>query len=689
MKSGKRERASRYLRACLALWIGAGFAGAVFTPGDAGAQALASLKTVPVPEPPNLSVYVRDKAAAIQLGKALFWDMQVGSDGVQACASCHSHAGADNRAKNQLNPGTNGGDSLFHGTNAPNMTLRAADFPFHKLIDPDFSDSGLARPDSNDICGSQGVVLTQFVDIQPGSAVEIGAPLPDPVFNVNGVNVRRVEPRNTPSVINAAFNFTNFWDGRANNVFNGVNPFGAADETGRIFVNVKVNGVGILQPAFARIRNASLASQALGPPLSDSEMSFRGRTWPKIGKKMLSLPPLALQVVHPEDSVLGSLSNFTAIARIAGINTTYAAMIKRAFVPKLWNNVNRIVTYDAAGTPTISQRPVGPLTTSQYTQMEANFSLFFGLAVQLYEATLIANDSPFDRFLEGSGALTLQEQRGLTTFDGAGNCTACHSGPEFTNASVSEMLINPDNPFLPPNARKNPTNTIDFMSMMNGRAFYDVGFYNIGLRPTVEDIGRGDNSPFANSVVPGTNIPLAFTRLALLKFDALLQPAVADFTPNLPLGLVPADTLPGPGRTDVNGAFKVPHLRNIELTGPYMRNGGELTLAQVVDFYTRGGNFPKENVDDISPAISPIGKLRNAPGRMNELVAFLLTLTDPRVKSESAPFDHPELFIPNGADPATGADAPLLRIPEVGSGGRLAEGLALLEPFLKANPFTP
>ena len=27
---------------------------------------------------------------AVALGKALFWDMQVGSDGVQACASCHS-----------------------------------------------------------------------------------------------------------------------------------------------------------------------------------------------------------------------------------------------------------------------------------------------------------------------------------------------------------------------------------------------------------------------------------------------------------------------------------------------------------------------------------------------------------------------------------------------------------------------
>src|SRR5689334_6863294 len=63
-----------------------------------------SLKTVPVPLPPNLSDFVKDKNAAIVLGKALFWDQNAGSDGL-ACASCHFHAGADNRTKNSLDPG--------------------------------------------------------------------------------------------------------------------------------------------------------------------------------------------------------------------------------------------------------------------------------------------------------------------------------------------------------------------------------------------------------------------------------------------------------------------------------------------------------------------------------------------------------------------------------------------------------
>ena len=39
------------------------------------------LNQVPVPEPPNLFQFVKNKPAAIKLGKALFWDMQAGATG--------------------------------------------------------------------------------------------------------------------------------------------------------------------------------------------------------------------------------------------------------------------------------------------------------------------------------------------------------------------------------------------------------------------------------------------------------------------------------------------------------------------------------------------------------------------------------------------------------------------------------
>ena len=45
----------------------------------------------------RLDEIVNDRAAAIALGKAFFWDQQVGSDGQTACASCHFRAGTDGR----------------------------------------------------------------------------------------------------------------------------------------------------------------------------------------------------------------------------------------------------------------------------------------------------------------------------------------------------------------------------------------------------------------------------------------------------------------------------------------------------------------------------------------------------------------------------------------------------------------
>ena len=189
-------------------------------------EALASLKTVAVPEPSNLGEFVKDKPAAIALGKALFWDLQVGSNGLMSCASCHFHAGVDTRAKNQLSPGllrvNASGEpdpDITFNAGSPNSVLQPADYPFHKLAD---SNNRLSQilGDTNDVAGSQGVILAKFIDINPGSAVDRVEVVPDPIFNVGGINVRQVTERNTPTIINAVFNFRTFWDGRAQNEFN-------------------------------------------------------------------------------------------------------------------------------------------------------------------------------------------------------------------------------------------------------------------------------------------------------------------------------------------------------------------------------------------------------------------------------------------------------------------------------------
>jgi len=214
------------------------------------------LSAVRVPEPPNLDEFVHNRKTAVRLGKALFWDMQVGSDGIQACASCHFHAGADSRFKNQLHPGLDGTFQL----GGPNYTLRPADFPFHLLADPKNRHSAALR-DVNDPVSSMGVLFAEFLKVRFGFPADAGRPLADPVFNVGGVNTRRTEPRNSPTVIGAVFNATNFLDGRADFCFNGVNPFGPLDPDSGIFEN----GGRSLVKQIVRIPFSSLASQATTP----------------------------------------------------------------------------------------------------------------------------------------------------------------------------------------------------------------------------------------------------------------------------------------------------------------------------------------------------------------------------------------------------------------------------------------
>jgi cytochrome c peroxidase len=579
---------------------------------------LLPLNQIPVPEPPGLFQFVKNKPEAIKLGKAFYWDMQVGSDGIQACASCHFHAGADNRLKNTVNPGTRGGDTTFQ-VRGPNDTLLPTDFPFHQRQNPDFQASPVIR-DANDVVGSQGVHFTNFVGIVPGSAVDNGIPVPDPVFQVGGVNMRRVTARNTPSNINAVFNFSNFWDGRAHFLFNGVNPFGPLDTTAAVWFNN--NGTLVKQPV--AIEFASLASQATGPPLDDTEMSFRGRTFPQLGRKMLSLTPLGKQLVHPGDSVLGPLSRSVrqpdgTLSPDKGLRTTYKQLIQDAFQNNLWNS--------------------NLLTPDGFNQMEANFSLFWGLAIQLYEATLVSDQTPYDRFLGGDRtALTPQQQDGFNIFFGAGGCSACHFDTELTDASVrnAAFITNAANALIEP------------MVVASGQQIiYDNGFNNTSVRPTTDDIGRGGSSPFTNPLT-GLPFPLSYSLLAELQavgnlgFNPNLFPPGAPATPILPAHL------PASFPVANDGNFKVPGLRNVELTAPYFHNGGVMTLDDVVDFYTRGGNFPAANRASLDVGIREIGALQNNPTAQAALVAFLKSFTDERVRNESAPFDHPEINVPNG-----------------------------------------
>ena len=160
------------------------------------------------------------------------------------------------------------------------------------------------------------------------------------------------------------------------------------------------------------------------------------------------------------------------------------------------------------------------------------------------------------------------------------------------------------------------------MPMAKGVAFYDGGFYNIGVRQTEEDIGVGASHP--------TFGPLSYSKQRQNGRD---------------VGKI---NVPAGARLAINGAFKTPTLRNIELTGPYFHNGGAKNLLEVVEFYTRGADFKNTNIQDLDPDVGGISELQGNEDAQLDLVEFMKHLTDERVKFRKAPFDHPQLILPNG-----------------------------------------
>ena len=144
------------------------------------------------------------------------------------------------------------------------------------------------------------------------------------------------------------------------------------------------------------------------------------------------------------------------------------------------------------------------------------------------------------------------------------------------------------------------------------------------------------------------------------------------------IGVRPAGEDPGrfavTGAAPDLGAMKTPSLRNVGLRSSYFHTGRFRTLADVVAFYNRGGDFAAPNKP---PVIRPLGL---SPQQQAALVAFLRNvLTDPRVRDASAPFDRPSLYTDAELVPVvSGAGSP-------GSGGNEPVPVAL-EPALSGNP---
>ena len=223
-----------------------------------------------------------------------------------------------------------------------------------------------------------------------------------------------------------------------------------------------------------------------------------------------------------------------------------------------------------------------------------------GKALAAFQETLVSGRTPFDDFRDAlargdkQAAARYPEnaQRGLRTFVGRGSCNLCHFGPNFTHGEFHEIGI--------PVFKKSggmDWGRYDGVKALRAGRFTLLGRYN-------DDPARA------------TGISTRHVALTSQNFEQ----------------------------------FKVPTLRNVALTAPYMHNGHLAALPDVVRHYSNidptqlhlAHLYDNDGLPLAVETDTLLKPLRLSEQEIGDVVAFLQTLTDresaaPRQASAAAP----------------------------------------------------
>jgi len=195
-------------------------------------------------------------------------------------------------------------------------------------------------------------------------------------------------------------------------------------------------------------------------------------------------------------------------------------------------------------------------------------------AIAAFERTIIAGDSPFDRwyFAGDQKAMSPAAVRGFELFIGQGRCVSCHVVEQTT-------------------------------ALFTDSRFHNIG---VGINAIQEDVPRLAGE-FLKAKAAGVDVDVAV--LTDKRTSELGRFAVT-------------------GQFDELGAFKTPTLRNVAVTAPYMHDGSMKTLKETVVHYNNGGVTKKgDRVNDfLSGGIRPLGLTE---AQVADLVAFMEALTSP------------------------------------------------------------
>ena len=194
-------------------------------------------------------------------------------------------------------------------------------------------------------------------------------------------------------------------------------------------------------------------------------------------------------------------------------------------------------------------------------------------ALAAFQETIVTGRTPFDEFRDalarGDQAAQARypeaAQRGLKLFVGRGNCGFCHFGPHFTNGEFADVGI----PYFAAPGRVDSGRHAG-IRMVRASRFNLQGAWN--------------DDPSRNNAIPTQHLTLEHRHW---------------------------------------GEFKVPALRNVARTAPYMHAGSHATLADVVRHYS------ELNEDRLHADGERILKpLRLTESESADLVAFLESLSE-------------------------------------------------------------
>lgn len=192
-----------------------------------------------------------------------------------------------------------------------------------------------------------------------------------------------------------------------------------------------------------------------------------------------------------------------------------------------------------------------------------------GKALAAFQETLVPGRSPFDDYRDALAAgqqapYPAAARRGLALFVGRADCRLCHAGPAFSNGEFADI----------------------------GRRYFTA--------PGQVDPGRYGGLQAARAS--------PYSRLGLHSDDPASGWATAQ------------------ARLDpwMWGAFKVPSLRNVARTAPYMHDGSAASLAEVLRHYSE---VDEDRLHADGERI--VRALRLSAGEMADLAAFLESLSGP------------------------------------------------------------